>query len=242
MSLPPQMSMLSTVSLPPSENEKKPSLLKNGEEKREEWSARSVALFLDLYEEKYFDIDKGNFRSKDWEQLVDRFNMEGGGGKSVKQCRDKMDSLKKRHKLERGKKASTGAETCSWIWFEKMDGMFGDNPKHIGMLLGPPDSVDTKFAGENKFRIGDGQNLMEDDETRRLVRSWREAKKVLKDLPLSAEERGKARTLLLEKKEEDRLEYFEGDSEEIAHCLKMLVERSSFYPSGQKAPTILCSP
>ena len=230
---PPPMSMLSTASLPPiSETEKKPSVVRNGEEKREEWSARAVALFLDLYEEKYFEMDRGSFRSKDWEQLVERFNMEGGGGKSVKQCRDKMDSLKKRHKLERGRKASTGAETCSWMWFDKMDGMFGEHPKHQGVLLGPPDAVEMKFPAD-KFRITGGENVItEEEESRRLVGSWREAKKVLQELPLSAEERGKARTLLLEKKEEERLEYFEGDFEEVSHCLKLLVERASLHSSG----------
>uniref|UniRef100_A0A7I4F7K6 Myb-like domain-containing protein n=1 Tax=Physcomitrium patens TaxID=3218 RepID=A0A7I4F7K6_PHYPA len=232
VSLPPPMKMLSTTSLQSSETEKKPSVARNGDEKREEWSARSVALFLDLYEEKYFEMDRGSFRSKDWEQLVDRFNMEGGGGKSVKQCRDKMDSLKKRHKLEKGRKASTGAETCSWVWFQKMDGMFGDHPKHQSVLLGPPDAVDMKFPAD-KFRITGGENVViEEEESRRLVGSWREAKKILQELPLSAEERGKARTLLLEKKEEERLEYFEGDFEEVSHCLKLLVERASGHPTG----------
>jgi len=64
------------------------------------------------------------------------------------------------------------------------------------------------------------------------VGSWREAKKVLQELPLSPEERGRARTLLLEKKEEERLEYFEGDFEEVCHCLKLLVERASGHSSG----------
>jgi hypothetical protein len=224
------MSMMSTASLQqPPELERKPSVARNGEEKREEWSARSVALFLDLYEEKYFEMDRGSFRSKDWEQLVDRFNIEGGGGKSVKQCRDKMDSLKKRHKLERGRKASTGAEACSWMWFGKMDGMFGDHPKHQVVVLGLPEAVETKFPSD-KFR---GNVVLENEEQmRRSVRSWGKAKIVLQELPLTAEERGRARTLLLEKKEEERLEYFEGDFEEICYCLKLLVERASGPPSG----------
>uniref|UniRef100_A0A7I4D516 Myb/SANT-like DNA-binding domain-containing protein n=1 Tax=Physcomitrium patens TaxID=3218 RepID=A0A7I4D516_PHYPA len=227
---PPPMSMLSTASLQPAETERKPTV-RNGEEKREEWSARAVALFLDLYEEKYFEMDRGSFRFKDWEHLVERFNMEGEGGKTVKQCRDKLDSLKKRHKLERGRKASTGAETCSWVWFDKMDGMFGDHVKHQGVLFGP-ELIDMRFTAD-KFRIAAGENIVtEEDHNRRLVGSWKEAKKVLQDLPLSAEERGKARTVLLEKKEEERLEYFVGDFEEVSHCLKLLVERASVHPPG----------
>ncbi|XP_024392159.1 uncharacterized protein [Physcomitrium patens] len=227
---PPPMSMLSTSSLQHPELEKNLTV-RNVEEKREEWSARAVALFLDLYEEKYFEMDRGGFRSKDWEQLVERFNMEGGCGKTMKQCRDKMDSLKKRHKLERGRKASTGAETCSWVWFDKMDGMFGDHSKHQGILLGPPEASDVKFSAD-KFRIAGGENVIMEEQSRRIVGSWREAKKVLQELPLSAEERGKARTLLLEKKEEERLEYFVGDFEEVSFCLKLLVERASIQSSG----------
>lgn len=149
----------------------------------------------------------------------------------MKQCRDKMDSLKKRHKLERGRKASTGAETCSWVWFDKMDGMFGDHSKHQGILLGPPEASDVKFSAD-KFRIAGGENVIMEEQSRRIVGSWREAKKVLQELPLSAEERGKARTLLLEKKEEERLEYFVGDFEEVSFCLKLLVERASIQSSG----------
>ncbi|KAH9562685.1 hypothetical protein CY35_05G084800 [Sphagnum magellanicum] len=234
------------------ESEKKPMMMavtKNGDEKREEWSERSVGLFLDLYEEKYFDMDKGSLRSKDWEQLVERFNLEAGGGKSVKQCRDKMDSLKKRHKLEKAKKAIAGAEKCTWLWFNKMDGLFGNNPKQNHALLSAmptaaaaagaasvtEEAVDTKChvtmeppetTTNTAMEGGDAKNH------RMMVRSWREAKKLLKELPLSAEERGKARTLLLEKKEEERLEYFDGDFEEITFCLKLLVERSSFNASA----------
>lgn len=71
--------------------------------------------------------------------------MEGGGGKLVKQCWDKMDLLKKWYKLERGRKVSIGVEMCGWMWFDKMDGMFGDYFKYQSVLFGFFEVVEMKF-------------------------------------------------------------------------------------------------
>jgi hypothetical protein len=50
------------------------------------------------------------------------------GGKSVEQCKNKIDNLKKRYKVECQRLASSGAGAVShWPWFKKMEQIVGNS-------------------------------------------------------------------------------------------------------------------
>lgn len=59
---------------------------------------------------------------------------EGGGEgdkrKSVEQCKNKIDNLKKRYKVET-KRMSESGDVSSWVWFEKMNHVFGDSAYNV---------------------------------------------------------------------------------------------------------------
>ncbi|KAH7444779.1 hypothetical protein KP509_02G091200 [Ceratopteris richardii] len=90
-----------------------------------EWPHKAVAVLLDIYVQKFF-AGRGCLRSKDWEEVMNKVNAECEGLKTLrnaKQCRDKVDSLKRRYKAE--KRKAVNGEEVTWPFFDKLDDMMG---------------------------------------------------------------------------------------------------------------------
>lgn len=93
--------------------------------KNAEWPLRAVAILLDIYVKK-FAAGRGYLRVNDWEEVMMKVNEECEAlkiFKTVKQCRDKVDSLKRRYKMEK-RKVVNGTDV-TWPFFTKLDDMMG---------------------------------------------------------------------------------------------------------------------
>lgn len=101
---------------------------------REEWSDGAISCLLDAYTEKYLQLNRGNLRGSDWEEVAVMVSERSDGqkpAKTVDQCKNKVDSLKKRYKTEknRGMLANNGVTLSYWPWFKKVDQIVGAVPK-----------------------------------------------------------------------------------------------------------------
>ncbi|KAI5079276.1 hypothetical protein GOP47_0004755 [Adiantum capillus-veneris] len=101
---------------------------------REEWSDGAISCLLDAYTEKYLQLNRGNLRGSDWEEVAAMVSERSDGqkpAKTVDQCKNKVDSLKKRYKTEknRGMLANNGVTLSYWPWFKKVDQIVGAAPK-----------------------------------------------------------------------------------------------------------------
>ena len=88
-----------------------------------EWTPDAVFCLMGKYGEKYA-IGRGLLRNTDWEEVVHSVNSichSQSQIKTVKQCKDKIDSLKKRYKTEKTKILGGGSSSSTWIFFNKMD-------------------------------------------------------------------------------------------------------------------------
>lgn len=47
--------------------------------------------------------------------------------KSVEQCKNKVDNLKKRYKLERHRMTNSGNSPSNWPWFKRMEQIVGNS-------------------------------------------------------------------------------------------------------------------
>ncbi|XP_076932338.1 uncharacterized protein LOC143597839 [Bidens hawaiensis] len=99
---------------------------------REEWSDSAIACLLDAYSDKFLQLNRGNLRGRDWEDVAaivtERCEKQT---KSVEQCKNKVDNLKKRYKLERHRMMNNmntngGNGTSHWPWFKKMEQIVGN--------------------------------------------------------------------------------------------------------------------
>ncbi|CAN6452309.1 unnamed protein product [Victoria cruziana] len=97
---------------------------------REEWSDSAIACLLDAYTEKYVQLNRGNLRGRDWDEVAsivsDRCNKQKSC-KSIEQCKNKVDNLKKRYKAERQRLNNGSLSVSHWPWFKKMEQIVGSS-------------------------------------------------------------------------------------------------------------------
>ncbi|MBA0702556.1 hypothetical protein Goari_022316, partial [Gossypium aridum] len=95
---------------------------------REEWSDAAIGCLLEAYMEKLTQLNRGNLRGRDWEEVAaavsERCEKQS---KSVEQCKNKVDNLKKRYKLERHRMSDGGITASHWPWFKKMEEIVGNS-------------------------------------------------------------------------------------------------------------------
>ena len=97
---------------------------------REEWSDSAIACLLDAYTDKYVQLNRGNLRGRDWEDVatvVSERCDKHKAGKSVEQCKNKVDNLKKRYKAERQRLTTGNLSVSHWPWFKKMEQIVGSS-------------------------------------------------------------------------------------------------------------------
>lgn len=73
-------------------------------------------------------LNRGNLRGRDWEEVAamvsERCDKQT---KSVEQCKNKVDNLKKRYKLERHRLTNGGVSASHWPWFKQMEQIVGNS-------------------------------------------------------------------------------------------------------------------
>ncbi|KAL0333430.1 UNVERIFIED_CONTAM: Uridylate kinase [Sesamum angustifolium] len=95
---------------------------------REEWSDTAIACLLEAYSEKFMQLNRGNLRGRDWEEVAAMVSERcENQTKSVEQCKNKVDNLKKRYKLERHRLSNGGVSASHWPWFKQMEQIVGNS-------------------------------------------------------------------------------------------------------------------
>lgn len=111
---------------------------------REEWSDTAIVCLLEAYTEKFTQLNRGNLRGRDWEEVAAVVSERcENQSKSVEQCKNKVDNLKKRYKLERHRMSSGCISTSHWPWFKQLEQIVGN-------------SLPAKFSDEDKAVISAG--------------------------------------------------------------------------------------
>ncbi|KAL3701650.1 hypothetical protein R1sor_019672 [Riccia sorocarpa] len=107
-----------------------------------EWTDIAVATFLDCFAEKYAAVKHKNLRGKDWKEVVDNLNKrcvpEVGPYFEYKQCRNKLDGLKKRFRQEK-ESLNANSQPSKWQWFSRMCELKGKRASRINSsaVVGP---------------------------------------------------------------------------------------------------------
>ncbi|CAN6485982.1 unnamed protein product [Victoria cruziana] len=88
--------------------------------KRDEWSEGAVATLLDAYEAKWVMRNRAKLKSEDWEDVARRVSARANSTKPPKtltQCKNKIESMKKRYRYE------CNNANVSWPLFHRLDSL-----------------------------------------------------------------------------------------------------------------------
>ncbi|KAI5657347.1 hypothetical protein M9H77_26140 [Catharanthus roseus] len=106
------------------------------------WSEEATSTLVDAWGRRYLELNRGNLRQKDWQEVADGVNARHGHTKKTRrtdvQCKNRIDTLKKKYKIEKAKIAeSNGNLTSSWPFYTRLDALIGPNVKNQSQKLMP---------------------------------------------------------------------------------------------------------
>ncbi|KAE9594509.1 putative transcription factor Trihelix family [Lupinus albus] len=96
------------------------------------WTEEASSTLVDAWGRRYLELNRGNLRQKDWQDVADAVNALHAHSKKTHrtdvQCKNRIDTIKKKYKIEKARVASSnGAVSSSWPFFERLDALIGPN-------------------------------------------------------------------------------------------------------------------
>ncbi|XP_065870716.1 trihelix transcription factor ENAP2 [Euphorbia lathyris] len=89
------------------------------------WTEGATETLIEAWGERYVNLNRGNFRQKDWKEVADAVNARPDGvrpGKTDAQCKNRIDTLKKKFKLEKSKPSPS-----TWPFYYRLESLIGVN-------------------------------------------------------------------------------------------------------------------
>ncbi|KAL4368382.1 hypothetical protein GQ457_05G035430 [Hibiscus cannabinus] len=129
-----QLEKAIVLALPPSQKPKS-----NGGGREDCWSEEATGVLIDAWGERYLELSRGNLKQKHWKEVADVVSSREDYMKTPKtdiQCKNRIDTVKKKYKLEKAKVAAGGGPS-KWVFFEKLDQLIGPSAKIPGNTASP---------------------------------------------------------------------------------------------------------
>lgn len=95
------------------------------------WSEGATAVLIDAWGERYLELSRGNLKQKHWKEVAEIVSSREDYGKIPKtdiQCKNRIDTVKKKYKQEKVRIA-TGGGRSRWVFFDKLDRLIGSTAK-----------------------------------------------------------------------------------------------------------------
>ncbi|XP_027347529.1 trihelix transcription factor ASIL2-like [Abrus precatorius] len=97
------------------------------------WSEEATFTLIDAWGERYLELNRGNLRQKHWQEVADAVNHRHVSNNSKKpfrtdvQCKNRIDTLKKKYKIEKARVSDSHSGYLSpWPFFSRLDALIGD--------------------------------------------------------------------------------------------------------------------
>lgn len=154
VSAPPQGTKALAVALPVQQQSKAA-----GGGREDCWSESATAVLIEAWGERYLELSRGNLKQKHWKDIAEIVNSGEDFTKTPKsdiQCKNRIDTVKKKYKLEKAKIAA-GHGPSRWAFFDKLDWLIGPSAKINNNAAGGGGSgyADTPAnAGNHKVPMG----------------------------------------------------------------------------------------
>lgn len=96
------------------------------------WSEDATYTLIEAWGDRYVELNRGNLRQKHWQQVADAVNARHGHVKKARrtdiQCKNRIDTLKKKYKIEKARVSeSNGTYVSQWPFFAPLDSLIGNS-------------------------------------------------------------------------------------------------------------------
>ncbi|KAI4371018.1 hypothetical protein MLD38_019297 [Melastoma candidum] len=105
------------------------------------WSEEATATLVEAWGRRYAELNRGNLRQKDWQDVADSVNSIHGHSKKTYrtdvQCKNRIDTVKKKYKVEKARVVmSSGSYVSSWMFYDRLDVLIGPMTPSSGGVAG----------------------------------------------------------------------------------------------------------
>ncbi|KAF8726684.1 hypothetical protein HU200_019150 [Digitaria exilis] len=111
------------------------------------WSDGETAALVGAWGSRYVELNRGNLRQKQWQEVADAVNSRRGASarrrppRTDVQCKNRVDTLKKKYKAERARNAPSG-----WSFYHELDRLVGPTLSASASKRPLPSSLPPQFA------------------------------------------------------------------------------------------------
>ncbi|KAF7803326.1 trihelix transcription factor ASIL1-like [Senna tora] len=95
------------------------------------WSEEATSTLVDAWGRRFMELNRGNLRQKDWQDVADAVNALHGLTKKTHrtdvQCKNRIDTIKKKYKVEKARVSGPNGVPSSWRFFDRLDVLIGPN-------------------------------------------------------------------------------------------------------------------
>ncbi|KAL4583904.1 hypothetical protein LXL04_008489 [Taraxacum kok-saghyz] len=124
-----------------------------------DWSEHETFVLLDAWGERFFQCGRKSLRSEEWQEVADRVSQESKIERTDSQCRNRLDTLKKKYKKEKASLTGSRIVNTKWVYFKKIDMLLSGENVSLN-----PSSVHLNLAnGVDDMRDSDSQENDDDD-------------------------------------------------------------------------------
>ncbi|RYR39766.1 hypothetical protein Ahy_A09g045363 isoform C [Arachis hypogaea] len=150
------------------------------------WSEGATAVLIDAWGERYLELSRGNLKQKHWKEVAEIVSGREDYGKTPKtdiQCKNRIDTVKKKYKLEKAKIATAGVPS-KWPFYDRLDQLIGPTAKIPGagntpspatqkVPLGIPVGIRSSGNNNNQFQTLKNQNQNQNKQVKNQKLSFR---------------------------------------------------------------------
>nr|XP_010925093.1 trihelix transcription factor ASIL2 [Elaeis guineensis] len=86
-----------------------------------DWSEDATFVLLDAWGDRYVQNGRKSLRSDEWTEVAKKVSQSSRTTRSDAQCRNRLDTLKKKYKKEKVRMAEHASASSKWVYFKKMD-------------------------------------------------------------------------------------------------------------------------
>ncbi|KAA0059286.1 trihelix transcription factor ASIL2 [Cucumis melo var. makuwa] len=101
-----------------------------------DWNEHETVVLLDAWGERFLQHGRKSLRSEEWQEVAEKVSEVSKIDRTDTQCRNRLDTLKKKYKKEKSKSTEMGGPTSKWVYFKKMDMLMSSPPNQGGLSCG----------------------------------------------------------------------------------------------------------
>ncbi|KAE9600487.1 hypothetical protein Lal_00045686 [Lupinus albus] len=101
-----------------------------------DWTEHETFALLAVWGDRFLQHGRKSLRSEEWQEVAEKVSKVSRVERTDTQCRNRLDTLKKKYKKEKIKFPEMDGGTSNWVYFKKMDKLMSSPPQQLDPSCG----------------------------------------------------------------------------------------------------------